>query len=105
MAITPRQPTPGAAAAPLRGRPYTDRVVEDRYEFKTHHESGNTNYPLEGVDGEEVRAIIERLIYVGIKPDKVIRNLPKEFEPTDWEPKKTGLDLYMDVGVEIQSTL
>ena len=52
-----------------------------------------------------MRAIIERPIYVGIKPDKVIRNLPKEFEPTDWEPKKTGLDLYMDAGVEIQSTL
>ena len=52
-----------------------------------------------------MRAIIERRIYVGTESDKVIRNLPKEFEPTDWEPKKTGLDLYMDVGVEIQSTL
>ena len=77
----------------------------DRYAFKTHKKSGITNYPLDGVRGEDVRAIIERLVHVGIKSDEIISELPDEFEPADWEPKKTGLDLHMDVGGTSQSML
>ena len=78
---------------------------ENRYKFNTDKESCNTNYPLEGVKGEDVRAIIERLVHVGVKSDEIIVSLPKEFEPTDWKPKKTGLDLHMNVGGTAQSTL
>ena len=52
----------------------------DRYGLRTYRESGNTNYPLEGKNGGEVRAIIERLAYVGVESDKIIRGLPQEFE-------------------------
>ena len=43
-------------------------------------QSGNTNYPLESKSGEEVRAIIERLVYVGVESDRIIASLPEEFE-------------------------
>ena len=74
---------------------------EDRYGFSTDKDSGITNHLLEGVKGEDVRAIIERLVYVGVKSDEIIVDLPKEFKPVDWKPKKTGLDLHMDVGGEV----
>ena len=77
----------------------------DRYAFKTHKESGITNYPLEDRSGEYVQAIIERLVHVGVKSDEIINELPKEFETADWEPKKTGLDLHMDTGGTSQSML
>ena len=70
----------------------------DRYAFKTHKESGITNYPLEDRSGEYVQAIIERLVHVGVKSDEIISGLPEEFEPADWEPKKTGLDAHIDGG-------
>ena len=77
----------------------------DRYAFRTHKKSCITNYPLDGVRGEDVRAIIERLVHVGVKSDEIISELPEEFEPADWEPKKTGLDQHMDIGGTVQSTL
>lgn len=54
----------------------------DRYGFSTDTKgkSGNTNYPLEGVDGERVRGIIERLVYVGVESDRIISQLPEKFE-------------------------
>ena len=77
----------------------------DRYAFKTHKESGITNYPLEDRSGEYVQAIIERLVHVGVKSDEIISELPDEFEPADWEPKRTGLDLHMNIGGTVQSAL
>ena len=54
----------------------------DRYGFSTDTkgQSGNTNYPLEGISGGQVRAMIERLVYVGVESDRIISQLPKEFE-------------------------
>ena len=52
-----------------------------------------------------MRAIIERLVHVGVKSDEIISELPEEFEPAGWKPKKTGLDLHMDVGGTSQSML
>ena len=77
----------------------------NRYAFRTHKKSGITNYPLDGVRDEDVRAIIERLVHVGVKSDEIISELPEEFEPADWEPKKTGLDQHMGIGGTVQSTL
>ena len=70
----------------------------DRYAFRTHKESGITNYPLEDMGGDDVRAIIERLVHVGIESDEIISELPEEFETADWEPKKTGLDVHINSG-------
>lgn len=61
----------------------------DRYGFSTDTKSGITNYPLEGHTSEQVRAIIERLVYVGVESDRIISNLPKEFE-MHVEPDTTG---------------
>ena len=52
----------------------------DRYKYKKDKTTGITNYPLEGCTGEDVRAIIERLVYVGVESDKTIAGLPAEFE-------------------------
>ena len=52
----------------------------DRYRYSQHRASGITNYPLEGKSGEQVRAIIERLAYVGVESDRIIASLPDEFE-------------------------
>lgn len=59
--------------------------------------SGNTNYPLGGVPSDEVRAIIERLVYIGVQSDKIITNLPKEFEGMDTKqdtPKQVNMDSF-----------
>ena len=52
-----------------------------------------------------MRTIIERPVHVGVKSDEIISGLPEEFEPADWEPKKTGLDLHIDAGGTSQSML
>lgn len=70
---------------------------KDRYGFRTdtRGKSGNTNYPLEGISGEQVRAIIERLVYVGVASDRIIDGLShEEFEMESAEPKPVGLDKY-----------
>lgn len=61
----------------------------DRYGHTVDKESGIENWPLQGVSGGEVRAIIERLAYVGEESDRLVSQLPKEFEPKDWKPKAT----------------
>ncbi len=65
----------------------------DRYGYKEDTVTGITNYPLEGIDGEDVRAIIERLIHVGKESDRIVSNLPKEFE-MDVTSEPTGLDMF-----------
>ncbi len=69
---------------------------EDRYGFSIDHKgkSGNTNWPLEGVGGDTIRAIIERLVYVGVESDRIIQNLPEEFEMEVKPQEPTGLDMY-----------
>lgn len=52
----------------------------DRYAFSTNPESGITNHPLNGKSGEDVRAIIERLVWVGVESDRIIADLPEEFD-------------------------
>lgn len=72
----------------------------DRYKFRTDvkGKSGNINWPLEGVGGDVVRAIIERLVYVGVESDRIISGLPKEFE-MDVDPEPAGLDMYAKAAV------
>lgn len=67
----------------------------DRYGYKKDGTTGITNYPLEGVSGEEVRAIIERLVYIGVQSDKIIESLPGEFEGMETEePKQVSMDSF-----------
>ena len=68
----------------------------NRYGFSADKKgkTGNNNYPLEGKSGEEVRAIIERLVYVGTESDRIISGLPEKFEGmepavTDRPPSQT----------------
>ena len=64
----------------------------DRYGHTVDKESGIENYPLENVPGKEVRAIIERLAYVGAESDRLVSQLPEEFEPDkDWKPAKKDI--------------
>ena len=56
--------------------------------------------------GVQLREAIERLTYIGLESDRLITELGKlEFEPTDWKPKKAGLDLHMGINGKVQSTL
>ncbi len=61
----------------------------DRYGHTIDKESEIENWPLRGVSGKEVRAIIERLAYVGAESDRLVSQLPREFEPKNWKPKAT----------------
>lgn len=61
----------------------------DRYGHTMDKESGIENWPLRGVSGKEVRVIIERLAYVGAESDRLVSQLPREFESKDWKPKAT----------------
>ncbi len=67
----------------------------DRYGQTIDKESGIENWPLQNVPGKEVRVIIERLAYVGTESDRLVSQLPEEFEPKNWKPKKTGLEKHM----------
>lgn len=73
----------------------------DRYAYKRDGATGITNYPLEGKFGEEVRAIIERLVYVGVESDRIIDGLPAEFETESLgqESEPSGLDRYAKAAV------
>ena len=79
--------------------------LADRYRFTTDKESGITNDPCESLTENDMMSLVERAVHVGIMSDEIIGSLPEEFEPADWEPKKTGLDLHMDTGGTAQSTL
>ena len=64
----------------------------DRYRATTDKESGITN------DSTNIDPIplIERLVWVGVESDRLVSELPEEFEPKVWKPQKAGLDRYTD---------
>ena len=43
----------------------------------------------------DIISLIERVVFVGVESDKIIKQLPQEFEPKDWKPKKKGLDEFV----------
>ena len=67
--------------------------------------SGITNDSCENLTEKDMISLVERAIYVGVRSDEIINNLPKEFEPAEWKPKKTGFDAHMDVSGPAQSLL
>ena len=40
--------------------------------------------------------MIRRSAYVGLESERLIAQLPKEFEPKEWKPGRMGLDGYVD---------
>ena len=73
----------------VNGRTPLEWVV-DKFKISEDKDSGIVNDP-----GDiDIISIIERAVCVGIESDKIIKDLPEEFEPKDWSPKKTGLDKF-----------
>ena len=79
--------------------------LADRYRFTTDKESGITNDPCEKLTENDMISLVERAVHVGVRSDEIIGGLPEEFEPAEWAPKKTGLDVHMDLGGPTQSVL
>ena len=79
--------------------------LADRYRFTTDKESGITNDPCKNLTENGMISLVERAVHVGVMSDKIVGGLPEEFEPADWMPKKTGLDVHMDLGGSVQSVL
>ena len=67
--------------------------IVDRYKVTVDDESGIINDPCTGTD---IIAVIERAVYVGLESERLIAQLPKEFEPKEWKPRRRGLDSYVD---------
>jgi len=79
----------------VNGRTPLEWVV-DRYNRTIDKDSGIVNNPLEDMDEDDIIAVIERAVYVGLETDRLIAELPDEFEPKNWKPKKAGLDAHID---------
>ena len=74
----------------------------DRYKFTTNDKNGITNYPLQDMSGDDIKGIIERLVYIGLESDRIVKRLAKkEFEMDVAEftnkPGQTGLDSFSKV--------
>jgi len=82
----------------VNGRTPLEWVV-DRYNRTVDKDSGIVNNPMEGMGEDDIIAVIERAVYVGVESDRLIAELPDEFEPKSWKPKKTGLDAHLATGV------
>ena len=63
----------------------------DRYKIHEDKESGIINDATD----IDIIPLIERLVYVGTESDRLVSELPKQFEPENWEPKKMGIDEFM----------
>ena len=66
----------------------------DRCAFSTDTESGITNHPLNGKSGDDVRAIIERLVHVGVESGRIVSeldNLEFKRDETDGQNTQTTL--------------
>lgn len=61
-----------------------------KYKFNIDESSKILNDP-----GDiDIISLIERAIFVGVESDKIIKDLPMEFEPEKWSPRKSGLDKF-----------
>ena len=85
----------------VNGRTPLEWIV-DRYKITTDPDSGIINDPCTGTD---IVAVIERAVHVGLESERIIKQLPKEFEPgPEWKPSSDGLDKYTK-GVPYQSKI
>ncbi len=76
--------------------------IKDRYKKETREDIGITNDPCTGTD---IVAVIERAVHVGLESERIIKQLPKEFEPgPGWKPESDSLEKYMK-GASYQSMI
>jgi len=68
----------------VNGRTPLEWIV-DRYNITRDKDSGIINNPLEGMNEDDIIAVIERAVYVGVESDRLIAELPDEFEPKNWK--------------------
>ncbi len=66
--------------------------VVSRYKTSIDKNSKIVNDPKD----IDIISIIERAVYVGVESDKIIKNLPKEFEPIGWKKRKIGLEQFTE---------
>lgn len=89
----------------INGRTPLEWLI-DRYRSTTDKDSGITNDPTEGMTEQKTIQMIERILYVGTESDKIIAEISKlPFEPKNWEPKKSGMDEFLDGKIPAQSKL
>ena len=68
--------------------------IKDRYKIEKHEKSGIIDDPCTGTN---IVDVLERVVYVGIESDRLILELPKEFEPGEGiGPRETILDEFGD---------
>ena len=73
----------------VNGRTPLEWVV-DRFKIFNHKDSRIINQPGD----VDIISIIGRAVYIGIESDKIIQELPDEFEPKNWISRKTGLEKF-----------
>ena len=67
--------------------------VVDKYKITKDEGSGIVNDPCTGTN---IVAVLERAVHVGLESDRLVSELPKEFEPREgWEPRRTGMDKFL----------
>lgn len=80
----------------VNGRTPLEWII-DRYKLTTDNDSGITNDPTEGITESKTITLVERMVYIGVESDKIVKELSKlPFEPKNWTPKKTGLDVHIN---------
>ena len=75
----------------VNGRTPLEWII-DRYKITVDKDSLIKNDPCTGTD---IIPIIRRAVYLGVESDRLIKQLPKEFEPKNWTAKKTGLEQFV----------
>ena len=75
----------------VNGRTPLEWII-DRYKVTVDKDSLIKNDPCTGTD---IIPIIRRAVYLGVESDRLIKQLPKEFEPKNWTAKKTGLEQFV----------
>ena len=75
----------------VNGRTHLEWII-DRYKITVDKDSLIKNDPCTGTD---IIPIIRRAVYLGVESDRLIKQLPKEFEPKNWTAKKTGLEQFV----------
>ena len=73
----------------VNGRTPLEWIV-DRYKTTVNSDNKIVNEPPE----IDITSLIKKIVFLSVESEKIINNLPKEFESDNWEPKKTGLDKF-----------
>jgi len=73
----------------VNGRTPMEWIV-DRYRHTVDSNNKIVNEPL----NMDIVSLIKKIVFLSIESEKIINDLPTEFESSNWEPKKIGLDKF-----------